>query len=59
MNTQELATKIYNYITTLNRNGEHWDKWDDEREIDFIRSLIDNQHKSVIEQNCNNDDWGF
>jgi hypothetical protein len=45
MNTTELAKKIYNHVNGLNRNNEHWDVWDDEREIEFIRSLIDN-HRS-------------
>jgi len=45
MNTKELATEIYNYVISRNRNGEHSDRWDDEREIEYIKTLIDNHHK--------------
>ena len=44
MNTTELATIIYNHINRLKRNGEHWDEWDDKREIEFIRRLIDDRY---------------
>ena len=46
MTSIELAEKIYNHINSLNSFGERWDKWDDKREIEFIRSLIDNHHQS-------------
>jgi len=45
MTSIELAEKIYNHINSLNTFGERWDKWDDKREIEFIRSLIDNHHQ--------------
>lgn len=41
MNAKELATKIYEHILSLNNSNEHWDKWDDKREIEYIESLID------------------
>jgi len=48
MTSIELAEKIYNHINSLNSFGERWDKWDDKREIEFIRSLIDNHHQSKV-----------
>ena len=44
MNTTELATIIYNHVNRLKRSGEHWDEWDDKREVEHIRWLIDNHH---------------
>jgi hypothetical protein len=45
MTTEELATKIYRHVLSLSTSGEHWDKWDDKREIENIKRLIDN-HQS-------------
>lgn len=35
-----LAEKLYEKLTRLNRTGEHWDKYDDEREIREVGNLI-------------------
>jgi hypothetical protein len=59
MSPLELANKIYNHVTSLNRSGEHWDEWDDKREIEFIKNLIvDNEHKPVREYKRFTDEWG-
>lgn len=50
MTTKELATRIYIHVSQLNRNSEGWDSWDDRREIDFIQSLIENQHITKINE---------
>jgi hypothetical protein len=57
MSTTELAAKIYKHIISLNRGGEHWDKWDDKREIEFIENLINN-HQPVREHKPFKDEWG-
>lgn len=41
MTTLELSEKIYNYVNKLNRSNEHWDEWDDKREIIYISRLIE------------------
>ena len=53
MATIELAEKIYNYVNSIQSQicGEHWDNWDDKREIEFIRSLIDNHHTIETKSN--------
>jgi hypothetical protein len=59
MSPLELATKIYNHVTSLNRSREQWDEWDDKREIEFIKNLIvDNEHKPVREHKRFTDEWG-
>jgi len=59
MSPLELATKIYNHVTGLNRSREQWDEWDDKREIEFIKNLIvDNEHKPVREHKRFTDEWG-
>lgn len=47
MNTQELATFIYNYINKLNIHSEGWDEWDDKREIKYIKNLIDHNQPKI------------
>ena len=44
MTTQELATRIYNNVNKLNRSGAGWDEWDDKREIEHIKNLIENYY---------------
>jgi hypothetical protein len=41
MTTTELATKIYKHVTGLRRGGYHWDEWDDKREIEYVKALIE------------------
>lgn len=60
MTTEELATKIYNHILSLNTSAEYWDKWDDKREIENIVRLIDNHKpRPVIKELPKfKDEWG-
>ena len=53
METIELAEKIYNYVNSIQsqRCGEHWDNWDDKREIELIKSLIENTIKDNEKNN--------
>ncbi len=48
MKNTELATKIYKHVLSISmkRGGEHWDEWDDKREIDIIENWI-SESKSV------------
>jgi hypothetical protein len=41
MTATELATEIYKHVASLRRGGYHWDEWDDKREIQHIRALIE------------------
>ena len=45
MSTKELATKIYNHINGLRKDGIDWDEWYDNREIEYIKNMIENYHR--------------
>ncbi len=59
MTTEQLATKIYNHILSLNTSAEYWDKWDDKREIENIVRLIDNHKPPTLKELPKfKDEWG-
>jgi predicted phosphoadenosine phosphosulfate sulfurtransferase len=60
MTTEELAKKIYNHVLSLSTRSEHWDEWDDKREIEWIKNLIETNHKSptTTELPKFKDEWG-
>ncbi len=45
MTTEKLATEIYKHVTELRRGGYHWDEWDDKREIQCIKNMIETFHR--------------
>jgi hypothetical protein len=45
MKTEELAKQIYEHITKLSRGGYHRDQWDDKREIQSIKNMIETFHR--------------
>jgi predicted phosphoadenosine phosphosulfate sulfurtransferase len=59
MTTEELAKKIYNHVLSLSTTSEHWDEWDDKREIEWIKNLIETNQKSLITELPKfKDEWG-
>ncbi len=59
MTTEQLATKIYQHILSLPTSAEHWDKWDDKREIENIVRLIDNHKPQIVKELPKfKDEWG-
>lgn len=44
-NIDKLSKEIYEYLIKLNRGGEHWDSFDDKREIMKISNMIRNTTK--------------
>lgn len=67
MNKNKLATKIYKHVLSIamKRSGEHWDEWDDKREIETIENWISEtkpasnswgNHKRFVDE-WGNSDW--
>lgn len=58
MTSAELAKKIYQHILALPTSAEHWDEFDDKREIENIKRLIDNHNHHNGELPKIKDEWG-